>query len=141
MADYINQDSKVFELEHEDDYFFVAFRGDYFEITVQEGGAISRCTVYNDEMWELWVWLTGVIMAKRIEAHLTADLLNMKARQKKMKTEAEVIADHEGAEAEVELMTELPQRILKMESKIDSLSKTVHDLSIATGSKTKEESD
>ena len=68
-------------------------------------------------------------------------------------TEAEVIADHEGAEAEVEVMVELPQRIWTMESKIDSLSKnvngmvnllsttiphmenltkTVHDLSIAT---------
>ena len=88
-TDNINQDSKVFELEHEDDYLFVAFRGDYFEITAQEGGSISNCTVDNHEMWELWVWLTGVIMAKRIEAYLTADLLNMKARQKKMKKEAE----------------------------------------------------
>lgn len=68
-------------------------------------------------------------------------------------TEAEIIADHEGAEAEVEVMVELPQRIWTMESKLDSLSKnvngmvnllsttiphmenltkTVHDLTIAT---------
>ncbi len=68
-------------------------------------------------------------------------------------TEAEVIADHEGAESEAELMVELPQRVWSMESKISSLSKnvdgmvnllstaiphmenltkTVHDLSVAT---------
>ena len=68
-------------------------------------------------------------------------------------TEAEVIADHPTAEAEVELMVELPQRVWTMETKIDKLSKnmdgmvnllsnaiphmenltkTVHDLTIAT---------
>lgn len=43
-------------------------------------------------------------------------------------TEAEILADHESAEAEVKLMVELPRRIWSMESKIESLNRNMEGM-------------
>lgn len=43
-------------------------------------------------------------------------------------TEAEILADHDDAEAEVKLMVELPKRIWSMESKIETLNKNMEGM-------------